>query len=127
MSAVPTARENLRRIIVSLFPWLPGVVAVAGARGKGLAIRAAGGLLHLAGGPDDPAVHRVGDTGTAGTVQATPPGPASAALTFINADGSSQTFAFTYVAPNIIITPITPEPFPLTTKATTGSQKVTCG
>ncbi len=59
--AVPTPKQSLRGIITELFPWLPGFVAVASAGGKGLAIRAAGGLLHLAGGPDDPAVHRKGD------------------------------------------------------------------
>lgn len=122
----PTAKQSIRKVIVQLFPWLPGVVSVASDKGKGLAIRAAGGLLHLAGGPGDPAVHRVGDRGTAGTVQATPPGPASNSLTFINADGSTVTYSFAYTGGAIVITatPIA-EPFNIVTRATTGSAKVT--
>lgn len=124
---IPTAKQNMRRIIVQLFPWLPGLVDVAGAKGRGLAIRTASGLLHLAGGPDDPAVHRVGDKGTAGTVQAIPAGPTADTLKFTNADGAVQTFRFTYAAGAIVITPVPTEPaFPLITRSTTGSEKVTC-
>lgn len=121
----PTAKQSLRKVIVQLFPWLPGVVSIAGEKGKGLAIRAAGGILHLAGGPGDPAVHRVGDRGTAGTVQATPPGPASTSLTFINAAGETVTYAFAYTGGSIVITATNPEPFTIKTVSTTGSEKVT--
>lgn len=78
------AKENLRRVIVGLFPWLPGIVSVAGAKGKGLAIRAASGLLHLAGGPGDPAVHRVGDASKGPVITA-----ASSVITITNPDGTT--------------------------------------
>ncbi len=123
MSNVPTAKQSLRSVIVKLFPFLGGFVAVVGAKGKGLAIRAASGLLHLAGGPDDPAVARVNDLGTSGTIAAT-----ANTITITDAVGNVLTLAFAYVAPNIVITAVPPSPpFKVVTKNETGSEKVTCG
>ena len=50
--------DALRQVILGLFPWLSGVRL--GSTG-GLAVRAAGGTLHLQGDAGDPAVARVGD------------------------------------------------------------------
>ena len=122
-AAVPSLKQSLGAIIGRRFPWLLHVVTVAGAKGKGLAFRTASGLLHLAGGPDDPAVVRVGDAGTAGTVTAT-----GNTVTFTAADGSSLALAFTIVSGAIVVAP-TPAlpPFNLATKSTAGSDRVTCG
>lgn len=118
---VPTAKQSMRSIIVKLFPWIGGVVSVVGAKGKGLAIRTASGLLHLAGGPDDPAVHRVGDFGTAGSWSAT-----ANTLTHTAVDNSITTFTFAIVSGAIAITKSPPTPLNQATKATTGSERVTC-
>lgn len=125
MSDVPTAKQNLRSIVLKLFPWLGGFVSVVGAKGKGLAIRTASGLLHLAGGPDDPAVHRVNDRGTAGTVEVTID---QTGLKFTNANGDEWVVPITFVGSAVVVGPSVPlGPFQLITKATTGSEKVTCG
>lgn len=129
MSDTPTGKQSLRRVVVGLFPWLAGVVAVVGAKGKGLAIRTASGLLHLAGGPEDPAVHRVGDVGVAGSLSIQIFGPMST---------PSNTILVTYTPPSgagdpqgFVITQLvtTADGGPYTinfgTKATTGSEKVT--
>jgi hypothetical protein len=50
--------DALRQVILSLFPWLSSVRL--GTTG-GLAVRAAGGLLHLQGDAGDAGVARVGD------------------------------------------------------------------
>lgn len=126
MSTMRTAKQNLRSIVVELFPWLPGVVAVASAKGKGLAIRTASGLLHLAGGPDDPAVHRVGDRGTAGAFTTGGAG----VLVYTGPDGTAWTITFTSATPGspVVIAILPGEvgtPGALTTQATTGSEKVT--
>lgn len=117
-----SARQSMRRVIVGLFPWITGVVAVASAKGKGLAIRAAGGLLHLMGGPEDPAVHRVGDLGSAGRVEAV-----GNTVTFKDPSGNTIG-ALSFTSPDTVIT-VTASPITgidLITKATEGSQKVTC-
>ena len=119
-----TAHQSLRRMLVQLFPWLPDLVLVAGAKGKGLAVRAAGGILHLAGGPSDPAVARVGDF----TVRlAFYPGvPGSVAPSLWASASPSSPYAWALVA-------TTTGTGPLTTDAgtavsiRTGSGKVTCG
>jgi crotonobetainyl-CoA:carnitine CoA-transferase CaiB-like acyl-CoA transferase len=122
--SVPTTRQSIRDVVVSLFPFLAGFVA--GAKGRGLAIRAASGLLHLAGGPDDPPVHRMGDAGTAGTITA-PTGTGTIVWTL--PDGSTQTIAVVCASPGApaVIT-ITPGAagFEVVTKSTGGSKKVTC-
>lgn len=124
MADTPTAKQSLRRVIVGLFPWLPGVVAVAGAKGRGLAIRTASGLLHLAGGPDDPAVHRVNDLGSGGTFTTI-----GTALIYSGADGVTQ-WSITAVAGATPVTwtivPSTGTAGAVVTKATEGSEKVTC-
>lgn len=121
--AVPTPKQSLANIVLQRFPWLAGVVAVAGAKGKGLAIRTASGLLHLAGGPDDPAVHRVGDLGTAGTVEPTADGTG---LKFTNANGDTVTIPIVYSGGVVTVGPsVPPGAFKLVTKAETGSDKVT--
>jgi hypothetical protein len=127
MSVAPTAKQSLRRVIVGLFPWLPGVVAVAGAQGKGLAIRAAGGLLHLMGGPGDPAVHRVGDAGVAGSLTFQFFGPMSLPpntllITYIAPDGTPQILTISQLT---IVSDGGPFTINFATRATTGSEKVT--
>lgn len=123
MSDVPTAKQSMRSIIVKLFPWIGGVVSVVGAKGKGLAIRTASGLLHLAGGPDDPAVHRVGDRGTAGTVEVTVD---QTGLVFKNANNEEWRVTIAFVGGAVVVGPsVPPGPFQLITKATTGSERVT--
>ncbi len=122
-TAVPTVKQSLADIVLQRFPWLAGVVAVAGAKGKGLAIRTASGLLHLAGGPDDPAVHRVGDLGTAGTVEVSAGGTA---LKFTNANGDTWEVPIVYAAGAVTVGPsVPPGAFKLVTMAETGSDKVT--
>jgi hypothetical protein len=124
--SIPTAKQSIRRVIVSLFPWLPGVVDVAGAKGKGLAIRTASGLLHLAGGPSDPAVHRVGDLGHGGTFTSIVPGQ----LTWTGPDGSVWNITLQSAAPGspvvIALIPVTGSVGKIVTKPVTGSEWVTC-
>ena len=125
--AVPTPKQSLANIVLQRFPWLAGVVAVAGAKGKGLAIRTASGLLHLAGGPDDPAVHRVGDLGDGGKLTV-----AGLALGYEGADGSTK-WSITAVANTstgavtFSLVPNAGDLGALVTKATKGSERVTCG
>lgn len=123
----PTAKQSIRRVLVGLFPWLPHFVAVAGQKGKGLAIRSASGLLHLAGGPEDPAVVRkLVDKGTAGTV-GVPAGPPGPVLQFTNADGDTLVLTFAIVAGAITITAVPPEPkLNLVVRMLEGSKVVTC-
>lgn len=126
MSA-PTIKQSLASIIGERFPWLLHVVTVAGAKGRGLALRTASGLLHLAGGPDDPGVHRVGDGGTAGGFTA---GAVPGQLTYTGPDGTSWNLTFQSASPGspvvIALVPIEGSAGALTTKATEGSGKVTC-
>ena len=123
----PTARQSIRRVLVGLFPWLPGLVAVAGQKGKGLAIRSASGLLHLAGGPEDPAVVRkLVDKGTAGTV-GVPAGSPGPVLQFTNGDGDTLALTFAIVGGAITITAVPPEPkLNLVVRMLEGSKWVTC-
>lgn len=124
-TAVPTPKQSLRSIVLGFFPWLAHVKAVVGAKGKGLALKTASGLLHLAGGPDDPAVHRVGDFGTAGTVEPTLDGTG---LKFTNAAGDSVTISITYADGAVVVGPANPPgAFKMVTKAEKGSDRVTCG
>lgn len=124
----PTDKQNLRGVIVGLFPWLTGVVAIAGAAGKGLVIRAASGILHLAGGPGDPAVFRTGDMGSAGRLEVTAPG----VVTYYDPNNVARwTMALTSASPaSPVGTVIAPLPGgsagAMTIKAGDGSQKVTC-
>jgi hypothetical protein len=126
MSDVPSDKQNLRAIIVGLFPWLANVVAVTSAKGRGLAIRAAGGLLHLAGGPSDPAVARVADLGDAGKFTAI-----GAALGYTGGDDTTQ-WVITALADTttgivtFTIVPGTGESGALVNKNVSGSEKVTC-
>ena len=100
---------------------------MVGAKGKGLAIRTASGLLHLAGGPGDPAVHRTGDPGVAGTLTITNipggPPPTGVIITYVAPDGTISTVTLTgtllQVAPDAL-------PIAIVTKAGPGSEKVTC-
>lgn len=122
MISVPTIKQSLAAIIGERFPWLLHVVTVAGSKGRGLALRTASGLLHLAGGPDDPAVVRVGDAGTAGTIAA-----AGNVITITAADGSVLTLTFALAGGAITVTAAPPSPpFNLATRSTAGSEKVTC-
>ncbi len=121
--SVPSAKQSLADIVLQRFPWLAGVVYV----GKGLAIRAAGGLLHLAGGPGDAAVVRVGDLGTGGRFVT-----AGVAIGYTGADGATQ-WTITALANTttgvvtFTITPVTGTSGAIVTKSTEGSAKVTCG
>ncbi len=118
----PTIKQSLVDIVLQRWPWLAGVVTVAGSKGKGLAIRTASGLLHLLGGPDDPGVVRVGDAGTAGTIAA-----AGNVITITGADGSVLTLTFALAGGAITVTAAHPSPpFNLATRSTVGSEKVTC-
>jgi len=118
---IPSAKQSIRSVVLGLFPWLSGVIAAVGPKGKGLAIRPAGGLLHLAGGPDDPGVVRVGDAGTAGTIAA-----AGNVITITNAAGETLTLTFALVLGAITVTAVpSSPPFNLATKSTAGSEKVT--
>lgn len=130
MSSVPADKVNIRTVIEQLFPWVAGFVAIAGAKGKNLAIRAAGGLIHLAGGPDDPAVHRVGDHSPAGSILINVYGPASMAgppstvlITYTDPDGVPQVVPVTGLTTTADAGPFT---ITLTAKAGEGSKKVTC-
>ena len=92
-TAVPSLKQSLAGIISKRFPWLLHVVTVAGTKDKGLAFRTASGLLHLAGGPDDPAVVRVGDAGTAGNIVLVGPPGAGTGFQINSPDGSTITFS----------------------------------
>ena len=123
-AAVPSLKQSLGAIIGRRFPWLLHVVTVAGAKGKGLAFRTASGLLHLAGGPDDPAVVRVGDAGAAGTVEVT----GGTSLKFTNAAGETWVVPIVLSGGAVVVGPsVPPTPFNLATKSTAGSDRVTCG
>ena len=126
-AAVPSLKQSLGAIIGRRFPWLLHVVTVAGAKGKGLAFRTASGLLHLAGGPDDPAVVRVGDAGTAGTIVLVGVPPAGTGFTITNAAGEVITFTFALTGGAVVVSCTQVEPFNLATKSTAGSDRVTCG
>jgi hypothetical protein len=118
--SVPSAKQSLADIVLQRFPWLAGVVYV----GKGLAIRAAGGLLHLAGGPGDAAVVRVGDAGTGGTIEVV----GGTSIKFTNAAGETLVIPFSFAGGAVVVGPaVPPTPFNLATKSTEGSAKVTCG
>ncbi len=122
MIPVPTIKQSLAAIIGERYPWLLHVVTVAGSKGRGLALRTASGLLHLAGGPDDPAVVRVGDAGTGGSLTAS-----LAVLTYTSPDGAITTFSFAVSGGAVIITQAgVPGDGAIATKATAGSAKVTC-
>ena len=124
--AVPSLKQSLAGIIAKRFPWLLHVVTVAGTKGKGLAFRTASGLLHLAGGPDDPGVVRVGDLGAGGRFVT-----AGVAIGYTGADGSTQ-WTITGLANTttgivtFTITPVTGTSGAIVTKSTVGSDKVTC-
>jgi hypothetical protein len=123
-----STRQSIRQIITSLFPWLTGIVTVQSAKGRGLAIRAAGALLHLAGGPDDPGVVRIGDTGSAGTLSLGD--GLTSTLVYTPPDGTPVGILLTAgitpvvatIGANVPIAPITE----ITTVNNTGSEKVTC-
>ena len=125
-AAVPSLKQSLGAIIGRRFPWLLHVVTVAGAKGKGLAFRTASGLLHLAGGPDDPAVVRVGDAGTGGTFAT-----AGVTLGYTGADGTTA-WGITALANTttgvvtFTIVPVTGTSGAIVTKGVEGSDKVTC-
>ena len=128
--AIPTAKQNFRGIITGLFPWLTGFVAVGAGAAKGLAIRTASGLLHLAGGPDDPAAFRTGDKSGGCTVDTFPAGPAGTSLVFTNANGQTCTIPIVYAAGVVtvgpaVLVPPTPAPFEFVEVAGAGSSKVT--
>jgi hypothetical protein len=129
---IPSAKQSIRSVVLGLFPWLSGVIAAVGPKGKGLAIRPAGGLLHLAGGPDDPGVVRVGDAGTAGTIELLGLPGAGTGFKWTAPDGTFVSFTFAYVGSSVVVTgtdqlgPMTPAtPHALPTKSTVGSEKVT--
>lgn len=131
--AIPTAKRSMYGTIVGLFPWLAGFVSVVGAKGKGLAIRSASGLLHLAGGPSDPPVHRKGDAGTAGTIELLGAPGAGTGFKWTAPDGTFVTFTFAFTGGAVVVTgvdqlgPMTPAaPHALPTKSTVGSDWVTC-
>ena len=101
-TAVPSLKQSLGAIIGRRFPW----------------------LLHLAGGPDDPAVVRVGDAGTAGTVEVT----GGTSLKFTNAAGETWVVPIVLSGGAVVVGPsVPPTPFNLATKSTAGSDRVTCG
>lgn len=122
----PTIKQSLADIVLQRWPWLAGVVTVAGSKGKGLAIRAASGLIHLMGGPDDPGVVRVGDAGTAGGFTAAGP-----SLTYVGPDGTSWTItALANTGTGVVawtIVPVTGTGGALVTESLEGSERVTCG
>ncbi len=122
-TAVPSLKQSLGAIIGRRFPWLLHVVTVAGAKGKGLAFRTASGLLHLAGGPDDPAVVRVGDAGTGGTFAA---GIAPVTMTYTDPAGVVTSFTMSVGASPVAVVIGGPGLGAVTTKNTEGSDKVTC-
>ena len=121
----PTIKQSLAGIISKRFPWLLHVVTVAGTKGKGLAFRTASGLLHLAGGPDDPAVVRVGDLGTGGGFAG------GVTLAYTGADGTTA-WGITALANTttgvvtFTIVPVTGTSGAIVTKGVEGSGKVTC-
>lgn len=122
-----TAHQSIRRVMVALFPWLPDVALVAGAAGKGLAIRAAGGLLHLAGGPSDPGVLRVGDGGRLAFDPGVP-GTFTPAL-YYSPNASAVYKTVTLLTPGSTsggTVPTLPGITAGTSVAPSGSQKVTC-
>lgn len=125
MSA-PTIKQSLADLVSQRFPWLLHVATVASDKGRGLALRTASGLLHLAGGPDDPAVHRKGDAGTAGTIVLVGVPPAGTGFTITNAAGEVITFTFALTGGAVVVSCTQVEPFNLTTKSTEGSDWVTC-
>lgn len=82
-----------------------------------------GQRVDLGGG--GPAVHRVGDKGTAGTVSVSVD---STSLVFENANGDSVTIPFAYAGGAIVVGPsVPPGPFTIVTKATEGSSIVKAG
>lgn len=118
-----SARGSLRSIILELFPWMARFGLTAG---KDLAIKSASGKVEVEG--PGPAVHRVGDLGSAGTLSQMldPPG-----LLWTGPEGSSWKIVATVggsaVAFEIIaITPVGGAG-KIITKATTGSEKVSAG
>lgn len=124
---IPTAKQSLRRVIETMFPWVKGFVVVAGAKGKGLAIRAASGVLHLAGGPSDPAVARVTDKAGLCTVQITPSDASGTGLRFTNANGQTYDVPITFASGAVVVGPgVPPGAFELVVQIKTGSEKVTC-
>jgi hypothetical protein len=134
MSA-PTIKQSLADLVSQRFPWLLHFVYVAGSKGKGLAIRAGGMLIHLAGGPDDPAVHRKGDGGTAGTIEILGAPGAGTGFKWTAPNGVdfvSFSFAFSGGAVVVSIADQTGPLIPgvthhdLATKSTEGSDWVTC-
>lgn len=125
-TAVPSLKQSLAGIISKRFPWLLHVVTVAGTKGKGLAFRTASGLLHLAGGPDDPAVVRVGDAGTAGNIVLVGPPGAGTGFQINSPDGSTITFSFALTGGAVVVSATSLLAHQLPTKSTAGSDKVTC-
>ena len=80
----------------------------------------------LAGG--GAALHRVGDAGTAGTVQVSPSDASGTGLLFTNAAGETFSVPITFVGGAVVVGPgVPPGPFTLKTEATTGSEKVSSG
>lgn len=123
---IPSAKQGLRGLVVEFFPWLAGIVYDT--RTKDLVIKAAGKLLCLMGGPDDPRVHRVGDAGIGGTVTIQGFGPSSipastVVITYIAPDGTPSVITITGLVTSADFGPFS---FTIATKATTGSDKVTC-
>lgn len=114
-----TAHQSIRRVLVQLFPWLTDLVLAAGTKGQGLAIRAAGGLLHLAGGPTDPGVARVGD----GTGYLYAQIGTGNVIALFYSPTQAPNAAWTPVASGVAPTPTTPG---TAISIQTGSGKVTC-
>ncbi len=117
----PTLRRLVRALVLELFPW----IARFGLVGQDLDVRSADGNIRLAGGGAP--VHRAGDAGDAGTF--TTPAPGS--LTWTGPDGRIWALTFTSSPSGgpvtIAIISLDPDPGKITTKATTGSDRVSSG
>lgn len=130
----PTIKQLLARVVEERFSWLLDVVTVASSKGVGLALRTRSGLLHLVGGPSDPGVHRVGDAGSAGTIELLGAPGAGTGFKWTAPDGVSfVSFSFAFTAGAVVVTaadqngPLAPAVLhELGTKAVAGSERVTC-
>lgn len=125
MSSAPSGKHSLRRVIEQLFPWIAGIRTVVGAKGKGLAIRTASGLLHLAGGPEDPAVVRIGDKVDGGAFSILPGG----LLQYDDKNGHAWQIAGAVSGSPVVFSIVnisSPDPGKIVGETDTGSENVTC-